>query len=41
MSTDGFFYTNGNDSAAYTANDEIATKGDIKSALTWGKFVED
>ena len=30
MTTGGFYYTNGKDSAIYTANDEIATKGNIK-----------
>lgn len=39
MTTDGFFYTNGNDSAAYTANDEVATKGDIEAArIVWESF---
>lgn len=32
MTTEGFFYTNGNNSAAYTAADEIATKGDVAGA---------
>lgn len=39
MTKEGFFYTNGADSAAFTANDEIATKGDITAArLTWEQF---
>lgn len=39
MTTDGFFYTSGKDSASYTANDEIATKGDIEnSRIVWGTF---
>lgn len=29
MTKDGFYYTSGKDSAAFTADDEIATKGDI------------
>ena len=32
MTLNGFYYTNGNDSAAYTADDEIATKGDVAAA---------
>lgn len=32
MTSDGFFYTNGANSPAYTANDEIATKGDVAAA---------
>ena len=39
MTKEGFFYTNGADSAAYTADDEIATKGDIEHArLVWESF---
>lgn len=30
MTTGGFYYTNGKDSATYTEDDEIATKGNIK-----------
>lgn len=35
MRLDGFYYTSGRDSMAVTADDEIATKGDINAALTW------
>lgn len=33
MTSNGFFYTNGASNAAYTAENEVATKGDIESAL--------
>lgn len=37
----GIYYTNGKTNGSYTADDEIATKGDIESAkLTWGTFTE-
>lgn len=36
MTANGFYYTNGRDSMAYTAEDEIATKKDIEdAALEW------
>ena len=41
MTTNGFYYTNGNDSATYTADDELATKGDINSVgqmLEWNDY---
>lgn len=34
ITKDGFFYTNGNDSAAYTAEDELVTKKDLTSGAT-------
>lgn len=39
MTTTGFYYVAGGDSAAYTADDEIATKRDISAAaLAWSEM---
>lgn len=39
MTLNGFYYTNGANSAAFTADDEIATKGDISSISSEDKTV--
>ena len=39
MTKDAFYYLANKNSSAYTANDEIATKGDVEaSKLVWGEF---
>lgn len=35
MTKDGFYYLPNSNSTAYTADDELATKGDIAAALAW------
>lgn len=39
MTKNGFYYTHGKDSAAYTADDEIATKGDLSAISAADKTV--